>query len=124
MRLVLLPFLGLVAPAAAQTLDVPSGLPLEFHEVLLEPDTRFARFRFVAEPLGQAGWEMSDIAADFEWLCNGVVLPALEQNGWEADQIVISIADRVVEFGEVAPDAVQYFEGYSVEDGTCEWVPF
>lgn len=123
MRLIL-PILLLATPAVAQEIAVPSGLPLTFQEVILEPDTGFARFRFVAEPLGQPGWEMPDVTGDFAWLCDNVVLPALEQNGWEAEQIVISMADRAFAFGEIVPDAVQYFDGFAIVDGACEWVPF
>lgn len=121
---VLLPLLVLAAPLQAQEIGVPSGLPVSFQEVILEPDTGFARFRFVAEPLGEPGWEMPDVAGDFAWLCDNVVLPALAQNGWEAEQIVISMADSIFEFGEIVTDAVQYFDGFAIVDGVCEWVPF
>jgi len=121
---VLVPFLLLATPAAAQEIAVPSGLPLTFQEVILEPDTGFARFRFVAEGLGQPGRALDDVAGDFAWLCDNVVLPALDQNGWEATQIVISMADSAFEFGETMPDAVQYFEGFAIAAGACEWVPF
>lgn len=108
----------------AQEMPVPSGAPVAFHEVILEPDTGFARFRFVVEGLGGEGLGLPDLAGDFGWLCDNVVLPALDQNGWDATQIVISMADRVFPFGEVVPDAVQYFEGYSIVDGACQWEPF
>ena len=40
-------------------------------------------------------------------------------------QIVISIADRAVPFGTVDPEAVQFFEGYSIgADGGCVWEPY
>lgn len=120
----ILPLILVSAPAAAQEVPVPSGLLLTFQEVILEPETGFARFRFVAEPLGQTGWQMPDVAEDFAWLCDNVVLPALDQNGWEASQIVISMADRALDFGQSVPDAVQYFEGFAITDGACEWVPF
>ncbi|MBM1219682.1 hypothetical protein JQU17_05690 [Ponticoccus sp. SC2-23] len=120
----LVPIFLLATPAAAQEIAVPSGLPLTFQEVILEPETGFARFRFVSDVLGQPGWELPDVTDDFAWLCDEVVLPALDQNGWEANQIVISMADSAFEFGEIMPDAVQYFEGYAIVDGACEWVPF
>jgi len=120
-----LPLALISAPAAAaQEIAVPSGLPLAFHEVILDPDLGFARFRFVSGVLGAPGWELADISGDFGWLCDNVVVPSLEQNGWAGGQIIISMADRVFPFGEVVPEAVQYFEGYSVADGACQWEPY
>ena len=110
--------------AIAQDIAVPSGVPVAFHEVILEPDTGFARFRFVVDGLGDAGRSLPDLEGEFGWLCDNVVLPALEQNGWDASQIIISMADRVFPFGETVPDVVQYFEGYSIVDGACHWEPF
>ena len=119
-----LAFALLAAPAVAQDMPVPSGLAVSFVEVILEPEPRFARFRFLAPDLGQPGWQTEDIAGDFGWLCEVVALPALEQAGWDAAQVIISIADRPLAFGESVPDAVQYFEGFAVTDGTCVWEPF
>ena len=114
----------IATPVAAQQMDVPSGAPVLFHEVILEEETGFARFRFIVDGLGGTGLEPADLGEDFGWLCDNVVLPALTQNGWDATQIIISMADQVFPFGEVVPDVVQYFEGYSIADGTCIWEPF
>lgn len=114
----------LVGPVMAQEMPVPSGMATQFVEVVLEPDTGFARFRFVAPDLGQLGSELSDISDDFVWLCEHMALPALIQTGWEAQQIVISIADRPLAFGETSPGAVQYFDGFSISGSSCLWEPF
>ncbi|MDH5531341.1 MAG: DUF6497 family protein, partial [Paracoccaceae bacterium] len=33
-------------------------------------------------------------------------------------------SDRVVPFGESDPEATQYFEAFSIADGTCIWEAF
>lgn len=114
----------MAVPALTQDMPVPSGMATQFVEVVLEPDTGFARFRFLAPDLGQPGSELSDISQDFVWLCEHMALPALIQTGWEADQIVISIADRPLAFGETSPDVVQYFDGFSISGSSCLWEPF
>jgi hypothetical protein len=111
-------------PALAQDVAAPSGVPMSFVEVLLEPDTGFARFRFLAPGLGTPGRELAAISGDFVWLCERLALPALKQAAWEAGQVVISISDRDVPFGQTDPDAVQYFDGFSISGDTCLWEPF
>jgi hypothetical protein len=39
-------------------------------------------------------------------------------------QIIISLEDRPVPFGEADPEAVQYFEAFRVENGACIWEVF
>ena len=39
----------------------------------------------------------------------------------QPEQIVISLMDRLVDFGATNPDATQFFEAYRIEDGTCIW---
>lgn len=124
MRAGLAGILTLVAGAVvAQEITAPSGLVLGVAEVVLERETGMARLRFVAE--GLAGAEFDAVAADMQWLCDTHGAPALAQNGIAPVQIVISVADREVPFGVMDPEAVQYFEGYSVAgDGTCHWEPY
>ena len=69
--------------------------------------------------------QFSEVAGDFLWLCQTRGVPALEQNGLDGVGLIISIADRDVPFGTMDPEAVQFFEGYSVsEDGDCVWEPY
>ena len=114
----------LAGPALAQDIAVPSGLEVSFVEVILEPDTGFARFRFLAPQLGSPGWGPEEIAGDLAWLCDAVALPALQKSDWGVSQIIVSIADRPLAFGEINPDAIQFFEGFGVATGACEWEPF
>ena len=49
------------------------------------------------------------------------MLPA---TGPQPSQIVISLSDRAVPFGEADPEATQFFEAYRVEGGACIWEMF
>ena len=78
-----------------------------------------ARFRLVVPDLGEddAGYEA--VAGDFLWICEQVALPALAANAWSPTEVVVSFADRETEFGASDPEAVQFFEGFRIADGTC-----
>lgn len=114
----------LAGPVWGQTMPVPSGLEMTFDEVILGPDSGFARFRFVAPEVGAKGFHFDRVAGDFAWLCSILALPALQRSGWDASQIVVSIADRSVPFGAIDPDATQFFEGFSIQADACQWEPF
>lgn len=106
------------APAIA----VPSGADTVLHDVILEEQT--ARFRFILADLGGDGLTFSDIGADLPFLCETYALPALAANDISVTQVVISLADRPVPFGEADPGATQFFEGFDVSDGVCMWEQF
>ena len=78
-----------------------------------------ARFRLVVPGLGGEGVGYEAVAGDFAWLCESLALPALDANGWTPTEVVIALSDREVEFGAPDPEAVQFFEGFRIEDGTC-----
>jgi hypothetical protein len=78
-----------------------------------------ARFRLVVPGLGLAGATYDAVASDFAWLCEQVALPALDANGWQPSEVVIALSDREVEFGATDAEAVQFFEGFRIADGTC-----
>ncbi len=106
-------------PAAAQDFTTPSGLGVSIAEVMADDGT--VRLRLLAPHLGQAGAAYDDISRDFVWICETQVIPALAENGLAPRNIVISIADRPVPFGETDPGAVQFFEGFTVSGDTCVW---
>lgn len=106
-------------------ISVPSALELELQDVILEPDAERARFRFIAPALaGEGAPGYDDVLDDFAYLCAVYALPALEANGWRATEIVISLADRAVVFGQANPEAVQYFEAFRIENDSCFWEGF
>ena len=105
---------------------VPSGNDIYLQEILLETrddNSRVARFRYVM-PLIRQGVEFGEIEADFFHLCIGVAVPYLATEGEEVDQVIISMADRDTEFGMLNTLATQFFEAFSVQDGTCIWEGF
>ncbi len=83
------------------------------------PTGGLARFRLMVPGLGGEGAGYEDVAADFAWLCESLALPALDANGWAPTEVVIALSDREVPFGETDPEAVQFFEGFRIEDGSC-----
>lgn len=122
-----------VGPArAAQSVgvpvDVPSGQPVSLVEVLLDdaPGALWARFRFLAPRIGPPEGEGDAVpyelaGPDMDHLCAAVALPYLAHHGIEPVRIVISLADRPIEFGASDPDATQFFETYRPENGACIW---
>lgn len=115
--------------AAAGDFGVPSGTEMELHEVLLDivEEQDWARFRFVAPSISRSGEDAPDyfrLVNDFPVLCNTIALPYLAEYKLQPVIIAISLSDRVVEFGTADPDATQYFELFSVQDGDCIWEEF
>ena len=111
-------------PAAAQDLiALPSGLEVSVQEVIFEESPAVSRFRFVAPDLGGEGRGYEEVRGDFPWLCEEMILPALSE-AQKAGDIVISLADREVVFGQITPEATQFFEVFSLQDGACVWEEF
>lgn len=122
--------LGVAAtPAKAQEvpIEVPSGQPVTLQEAFLELQEDgglWLRLRFVAPALaegpGQVGFDVAE--ADMLHLCRSLGLSFAE--GQDVSLIVISLADRPVEFGDRMTDVVQFFEAFRPEDGDCIWDEF
>ena len=117
------------APVAPDGIVPPSGQAISFLETVQSaPGTGglTVRFRFLAPGIAKAGGSVdAEVAqADMLWLCDTYALPRLAQGGPVPAQIVISLSDRAVPFGEAAPDVTKFFEAYRVEDGNCVWEPF
>ncbi len=109
---------GSAAVAAAPEIALASGLAVALFDVLLEPETGVARFRFVAPAIGTAGFGYAEVAGDLQLLCEAYALPALAAHGWEPREVVVSFSAREVAFGEPT-DALQYFEPFRVEGSAC-----
>ena len=117
------------APVWAEPVEVPSGQPVEFLDLVQDAEGTFDttwRFRFVAPQIArEAGTVSLETAlADIDALCSGFVLTWLGETGAAPDQVIISLSDRAVEFGAAAPEATQYFEAYRIEDNSCIWERF
>lgn len=57
-------------------------------------------------------------------LCDDVAVPYLVDNSISPARIVVSLSDRLVPFGQPDPEATQFFELYSLQDGSCIWEEF
>lgn len=112
-------------PALAQEVSVPSGQTVTLQEVLLDdaPGALWVRFRFLAPEIARDGGSLTPDAAsaDMEYLCQDLAVPYLADHDIEPARIVISLADRPVEFGASDPEATQFFEAYRLEDARCIW---
>lgn len=111
------------APAAGEAVAVPSGRTVQVLDVITNApgaEGATARFRFVVPGLSRE----DDWAEDMQALCDQYALPRTEAMVPQPQQIIIALADRAVPFGQAAPDAVQFFEGYRVQDHSCIWEVF
>ena len=112
-----------VQDAEAELID-PEDLDLG--EVFVVPGTEEAADIAPALPADPDILLQDPVHADIVWLCENWVLPRLAEPAPLPAQIIISISDRPVAFGTVAPDAVQLFEAFSPSEDrkTCIWEPW
>lgn len=124
---------GLMAMAAAaaaagplplEKIALPSGQKVSFVDVVRDaagPDGLTLRFRFLAPAIARDGGTVPIDAAqaDMQVLCDQFALPRLADTGPQPAEIVISLADRPVAFGQADEAATQVFDAYAIEDGAC-----
>lgn len=121
---------GEVEPVGqADELTVPSGQSVTYVETVQTaagPEGLTARFRFLAPDIARGGGTVGVEAAqeDMAHLCETFAIPRLPQTGPVPSQIIISLSDRTVPFGEADPEATQFFEAYSIDGDTCIWEAF
>jgi len=114
--------MALPAMGGAEAIRVPSGTAVTFQEMLSDtegPEGLTFRFRFVARRMGE-----QDMGQDMRALCEGFALPHMSDIGELPMQVVISVADRAIAFGDADPGVVQFFEAYRSENGHCIWEAF
>ena len=109
-----------------EVITVPSGQMVTLLDVITNvpgPDGLAARFRFLAPAIARAGGtvDAGTAAADMDFLCQNYALDRIAGIGPQPSQIIISMSDMDVPFGEARPDATQFFNAYSIEDGVCVW---
>lgn len=122
--LVLSAILALGAQARAEdSLSLASGPAAHLQERLIEEgeDGLVHRFRFVSEGFDPSAQAPETVMTDLQALCTHYAIPALSAADRRPDRIVISLADRAVEFGVMAAEARQVFEAFSIEDDVCIW---
>ena len=108
---------------------VPSGQVVTLQEVIWNvpgPAGLAIRFRFLAPAIAKAGGsvDFATAAADMAHLCQTYALARLAEFGPQPSQIIISLSDQPLPFGEPAPDATQFFEAYRIENDACIWEAF
>ncbi len=110
--------------AAAQEITVPSGQPISLIELRQDAVAAqtWLRFRFLAPQISRDTGSVSfaEAQGDIEALCASLALPHVKALGARPDQIIISLSDRPVPFGQAAPEATQYFEAFSIKGDACQ----
>lgn len=108
---------------------VPSGQILHLQDVILDeegPNGSALRFRFIAPQVARNGGNIDAETAtsDMRALCDSFVVPRLTELGVAPAQIILSMADVALPFGEAAPENTQFFESFSIKNGICIWEIF
>lgn len=129
LRLFLLAAAAATPALAEGPIVTPSGQSVTWIDTLHDtqgPDGLTVRFRFLAPAIARSGGtvDAETAQADMQWLCDTFALPRLASTGPQPAQIVISLSDRPVAFGQPDPEATQYFEAYTPENGVCVWEMF
>ncbi len=119
----------IIEPGNSEPIPVPSGQLVTLLDVIRDeigPQGRVLRFRFLASDISRTDGQMSYEAAasDIYHLCQTYALPKRTAFGPEPDQIIVSMSDRPVPFGQITPEATQFFEAFTVADGACIWENF
>jgi hypothetical protein len=112
-----------------EVIEVPSGQKVTLLDVITNvpgPEGMATRFRFLAPSIAREGGtvDAETAAADMDFLCQSYALGRIAELGPQPAQIIISMSDKDVPFSEARPDATQYFNSYSIEDGSCVWDVF
>ena len=103
---------------------VPSNQAVTLLDIIWNstgPEGPAPRFRFVAPTIAREGGSMTfEVAeADLQHLCENFALAKLAEKGISAPMVLLSMADRAVEFGVSDPETTQYFEAFSIDGSTC-----
>lgn len=113
----------------AMPIVLPSGQSVTLIETILNtpgPNGMVARFRFLAPQINPANGavDLDTASNDIAWLCQNYALARVSDLGPIPSQIIVSLEDRAVPFGESDPEAVQFFEAFRIENGSCIWEVF
>jgi hypothetical protein len=105
-------------------LPVPSGQGVTLLDIIWNsegPEGVTPRFRFLAPAIARSGGSVSYELAemDLQHLCDEFVLAALGENGPLPATVLLTLADRAIEFGVSDPDSTQYTEMFRLDGTTC-----
>ncbi len=120
---------AVIEPGEGEVISVPSGQEITLLEVIWNvpgPDGMATRFRFLAPGIAPSalGVNFEAATADMLHLCQEFAVPKVLGSAVIPTQIIISLSDRPVPFGETDEDATQFFEAYRLENGVCIWEIF
>lgn len=110
----------------AEPIAVPSGQHIEFKQLIWSQESEIpnATFRFIAPEISRdkTGIDYDTAVGDILFLCENFALPRVlkEKSDGEID-LVISLSQLDLEFGEVNPEVTQFFEAFVVRDSVCNW---
>lgn len=113
---------GAAVAEVAQPVAVPSGMAVVFHDLVRgAPAAGLTyRFRFIAPAIAyEVPFEIAE--RDMAHLCETYALPRLGGIGPAPSLVVVSLSDRPVVFGEITPEATQFFEAYRPDGESCVW---
>ncbi len=118
-----------IEPGDGALIEVPSGQEMTLLDVIWNvpgPEGLATRFRFLAPAIARDGGAVAfDVAqSDMLHLCQEYALPRVTGSLTLPTQIIISLSDRPVAFGQSNPEATQFFEAYRIEDNACIWEVF
>lgn len=122
-----------LAQAAGSTtteqIAVPSGQSVTLIDVIRNepgPEGLTIRFRFLTPQIAKSGGDVDfDTASgDMLHLCQTYALPRVVSGTPLPSQIIISLSERAIPFGEADPDTTQFFEAFSIDGEACIWEPF
>ncbi len=107
----------------AEAVTLPSGLEVKLHEILSDQNGEAPsyRFRFVAPKLIESGLSEDSRVTDMKFLCEEYAVPKLSESHKKPLEVVISMADKVGEFGIYDPEITEFFEFYRIKDNACTW---
>jgi hypothetical protein len=112
------------AQTQAALFAVPSGQVVTLQDIFWEEgDGLVLRVRFIAPQIARLGGtvDYETAAIDMQYLCETYVLPQIEAGADKPEQVILSLSDIEVPFGEADPEATQFFEAYSLQGDSCIW---
>lgn len=98
---------------------VPSGQDIQLAERRLEhgSDGLLVRLRYIAPDLDGLAFDAA--AQDMDHLCAAFVADPSDLDA-VPDRIIVSLSQRPIDFGATDASVTQYFEVYSVQEGSCQ----
>ena len=109
---------------AGEGIKLPSGQTVTWVDAIHDAqgtEGSAMRFRFLAPAIsGRGALHVEDALSDIAWLCENFALARIPNPGPQVNQIVVSLMDREVPFGEADETVTQYFDAFNITNGTCE----